>query len=116
MYCSASATDWIRSSWRIETGALEADLRRVTAGMGWRRGRPFYRPHPTDACRGQRCSPAPPGLLVQVVVLVVPAALHRDLGGEPVIGQLIEPDTRLHRCRPGQTAAVAGSFGGVARL
>jgi hypothetical protein len=24
MYCSASATDWIRSSWRIETGARDA--------------------------------------------------------------------------------------------
>src|SRR5690606_3886230 len=34
MYCSASATDWIRSSWRMDTGALDGldKAEAVTAG------------------------------------------------------------------------------------
>lgn len=39
MYCSASATDWTRSSWRIDTGwredALDAEAEAEGEAAGW---------------------------------------------------------------------------------
>src|SRR5687768_1728250 len=71
MYCSASATDWIRSSWRIETDWLDAadDGIAVLLTAGFEAGGgtailarrllplPWRRPHGVQRCEG----PTPEG-------------------------------------------------------